>query len=61
MARVRDIGIDEVDDAVHFVYQRFVAEYGPFLSQVKVFAHRSAAHRHIRGLLLKMADMLFMR
>ena len=60
MARVRDIGIDEVDDEAHSLYQRFAAEYKLFLSQVNMFAHRSAAHRNIKGLLLKMADKLFM-
>ena len=56
MARVRDIGIDEVDNAARSVYERFAAEYGPFLNQVKVFAHRPAALRHIMGMLLEMAD-----
>ena len=40
VARVRDIGIDEVDDEAYSVYQRFAAEYKPFLSQVNMFAHR---------------------
>ena len=56
MARVRDIGIDEVDATARPVYQRFAAEYGPFLNQVKVFAHRPVALRHIMGMLLEMAD-----
>lgn len=56
MARVRDISIDEVPDDVKPVYQRFASEYGPFLNQVKVFAHRPPALRHIMGLLLELSD-----
>jgi uncharacterized peroxidase-related enzyme len=56
MARVRDVGLDEVDESVRPVYQRFADEYGPFLNQVKVFAHRPIALRHIMGMLLEMAD-----
>ena len=37
MARVRDIGIDEVPEDATPIYQRFADEYGPFLNQVKVF------------------------
>lgn len=56
MARVRDISIDEVPEDVRPIYQRFASEYGPFLNQVKVFAHRPPALRHIMGLLLELAD-----
>lgn len=56
MARVRDIGINEVPEEVRPVYERFASEYGPFLNQVKVFAHRPPALRHIMGLLLELAD-----
>lgn len=56
MARVRDVGIDEVPDEVKPVYRRFSEEYGPFLNQVKVFAHRPPALKHIMGLLLDLAD-----
>ena len=56
MARVRDIGIDEVPEDVKPVYQRFAHEYGPFLNQVKIFAHRPIALRHLMGMLLEMAD-----
>ena len=38
------------------VYQRFADEYGPFLNQVKIFAHRPIALRHLMGMLLEMAD-----
>ena len=40
MARVRDVPIDEVPADARPVYQRFADEYGPFLNQVKIFAHR---------------------
>ena len=56
MARVRDVDISEVPEDVRPVYQRFAGEYGPFLNQVKVFAHRPPAVRHIMGLLLELAD-----
>ena len=56
MARVRDIGIDEVPEDAKPVYQRFAHEYGPFLNQVKIFAHRPIALRHLMGMLLEMAD-----
>ena len=56
MARVRDIAIDEVPEAVRPLYRRYAEEYGPFLNQVKIFAHRPAALKHIMGLLLELAD-----
>ena len=56
MARVRDLAIDEVPEDVRPVYRRFVEEYGPFLNQVKVFAHRPPVLRHIQGLLLDLSD-----
>ena len=56
MARVRDIEIHEVSEDCQPVYQRFSQEYGPFLNQVKVFAHRPPALKHIIGLLLDLAD-----
>lgn len=54
MARVRDIGIDEVPEDTRDIYARYVNEYGPFLNQAKVFAHRPVALRHIMGLLLEL-------
>ncbi len=56
MARVRDVEIHEVPQDVRPVYQRFAEDYGPFLNQVKVFAHRPPALKHIMGLLLDLAD-----
>lgn len=56
MARVRDVEIDEVPEDVRPVYERFATEYGPFLNQVKVFAHRPPALRHVMGMLLELAE-----
>ncbi len=56
MARVRDVDISEVPAEVRPTYERFSREYGPFLNQVKVFAHRPPALKHIMGLLLDLAD-----
>ena len=56
MARVRDVSIDEVPESARPVYRRFSEAYGPFLNQVKVFAHRPPALRHIMGLLLELSD-----
>lgn len=56
MPRVREIEIEEVPEDARPVYQRFATEYGPFLNQVKIFAHRPPALRHIMGLLLELAD-----
>ncbi len=56
MARVRDIEINEVPEQIRDIYQRFADDYGPFINQVKVFAHRPTALKHIMGLLLELAD-----
>ena len=56
MARVRDIEIDEVPADLQPVYRRYAESYGPFLNQVKVFAHRGPALRHVMGMLLELAD-----
>ncbi len=56
MARVRDVTINEVPEDVRPTYRRFAGEYGPFLNQVKVFAHRPPAVTHLMGLLLDLAD-----
>ena len=56
MARVRDISLQEVPEEVRPVYERYARDYGPFLNQVKVFAHRPPALKHIMGLLLDFAD-----
>jgi uncharacterized peroxidase-related enzyme len=56
MARVRDVEIDELPEDVQPIYARFTREYGPFLNQAKVFAHRPAVLKHIQGLLLELND-----
>lgn len=56
MARVRDIQVEELSAAVRPIYERFVQDYGPFMNQVKVFAHRPPALKHIMGLLLDLCD-----
>jgi len=56
MARVKDVEIDEVPEDVRPIYKRFAEEYGPFLNQVKVVAHRPSAVKHLMGLLLDLAD-----
>jgi uncharacterized peroxidase-related enzyme len=56
MARVRDIGAHELPEDAARIYRRFAEDYGPFLNQVRVFAHRPPALRHIMGLLLELAD-----
>ncbi|MCY4450337.1 MAG: carboxymuconolactone decarboxylase family protein [Immundisolibacterales bacterium] len=56
MARVRDVEIHEVPADLRPVYRRFAESYGPFLNQVKVFAHRAPALRHLMGMLLELAD-----
>lgn len=56
MARVRDVELDEVPAEVQPIYRKFADQYGPFLNQVRVFAHRPPAVKHIMGLLLDLAD-----
>ena len=56
MARVRDIELHEVPEDVRPIYTRYAQDYGPFLNQVKIFAHRPPALKHIMGLLLDLAD-----
>ena len=56
MARVRNVEIDEVPHDVQPIYQRFCEQYGPFLNQARIFAHRPPALRHMMGLLLELAD-----
>ena len=56
MARVRDIEIDEVAEDLRPLYRRFAGDYGPFHNQVRVFAHRPPALRHVMGLLVALAE-----
>jgi uncharacterized peroxidase-related enzyme len=50
------VELEEVPEDVRPIYKRFVEDYGPFLNQVRVFAHRPPAVKHIMGLLLDLAD-----
>ena len=57
MPRVRELAAEEIQDPeAREIYHRFARDYGPFLNQVKVFAHRPPALKHIMGLLLDLAD-----
>jgi uncharacterized peroxidase-related enzyme len=56
VARVSNVEIEAVPDDVKPVYERYAREYGPFLNQLRVFAHRPAAVKHIMGLLLDLKD-----
>ncbi len=54
MARVRDIEIDEAPAALRPLYRRIEEEFGPFLSQAKVFAHRPPILEHLMGMALEL-------
>ena len=56
MARVSDVELDAVTEDVKPIYERYASGYGPFLNQVRVFAHRPLAVKHIMGLLLELED-----
>jgi len=56
MARVSDVEVHQVPEDVRPVYERFATQYGPFMNQARVFAHRPPALKHIMGLLLDFAD-----
>ena len=38
------------------IFQRYITDYGPFENQLKIFAQRPPALRHVMGLLLELAD-----
>jgi AhpD family alkylhydroperoxidase len=52
MARVRDVGREEVPEDLRELYDAFCGSYGNFANQVKVMAHSPAALRHIGGLMV---------
>lgn len=56
MARVRDIGPDEVPAEVRETYERFAGGYGAFRDQVGVFAHVPSAVKHLMGMLLELRE-----
>lgn len=55
MARVRDIEIDEVPADLQPVCRKCAESCGPFLDQVKVFAHRGPVLRHVMGMRRELA------
>lgn len=56
MARVRDIGPDEVPAEVRETYERFAGGYGAFRDQVGVFAHVPSSVKHLMGMLLELRE-----
>jgi uncharacterized peroxidase-related enzyme len=54
MARVRDIGPEELPAEAATIYRNFVENYGPFRNQAAVLAHSPPAVTHLMGLLLDM-------
>lgn len=56
MARVRNIEAHEVAADLQSIYRKYGKEYGPFMNQVRVFAHRPVILRHMMSMLLEMAD-----
>ena len=56
MARVRDIGPNEVSGNIHDTYDRYANGYGPFRNQVGVFAHVPSSVEHLMGLLLELRE-----
>src|SRR5437588_12285630 len=54
MARVRNIGADELPADLAQIYREFAASYGPFANQVAVFAHVPAALRHLMPMLMEL-------
>lgn len=54
MARVRNIGAEELPADLAEIYRRFAADYGPFANQVAVFAHVPAALRHLMPMLMEL-------
>lgn len=56
MARVRDVSVEELSGELKEIYTRFAADYGPYMNQLRVFAHCPPALKHIVGLLLEFSD-----
>ena len=56
MARINEIGAEKLPSDAQAIFHRFIADYGPFENQAKIFAQRPPALRHIMGLLLELAD-----
>ncbi len=56
MPRISEIEAARLPADAQEIYHRFITDYGPFENQVKIFAQRPPALRHIMGLLLELAD-----
>ena len=56
MARVRNIEVGEVQEDLRWIYEKYGKEYGPFMNQVKVFAHNPVILRHMMSMLIEMDD-----
>ena len=56
MPRISEIEAACLPADAQEIYHRFITDYGPFENQVKIFAQRPPALRHIMGLLLELAD-----
>jgi len=56
MTRIRDIEQHEAPEALRDLYDRVPSEVGPFLSQVKAFAHRPPILKHMMGMMLRLAS-----
>ena len=55
MARVQNIEVEEVQEDLRWIYEKS-KEYGPFINQVKVFAHSPVILRHMMSMMFEMAD-----
>jgi uncharacterized peroxidase-related enzyme len=56
MARVRDVGPEELSPSAREVYEKYATGYGPFRNQVAVFAHVPSAMVHQMSMLLELRE-----
>tara|TARA_B100000745_G_scaffold163413_1_gene106944 strand:+ start:1187 stop:1792 length:606 start_codon:yes stop_codon:yes gene_type:complete len=56
MARVKYLEKQEVAEDLRWIYDKYGEEYGPFMNQVRVFAHRPVLLKHLMVMLLEMAE-----
>ena len=56
MPRVSELSDKYLNEKDKIIYKQFSQQYGPFENQVKIFAHRPPALRHIMGLLLELSE-----
>jgi len=56
VARVRDVGPEELPPPVREVYERFAGGYGAFRDQVGVFAHVPSSVAHLMAMLLELRE-----